>query len=117
VNFRIDENLPIEAADVLRGAGHDAVSVLEQSLGGAADPVIAAICESETRVLVTLDADFADIRAYPPANYPGLIVLRLNQQGKTHVLEILRRLVFVLVEETPEGHLWIVEQDRIRVRD
>lgn len=117
MKLKIDENLPIEAADLLREAGHDAVTVLEQRLGGAADPVIATICESETRVLVTLDVDFADIRAYPPADYPGLIVLRLNQQGKPHVLEILRRLVFVLAEETPEGHLWIVEQDRIRVRD
>jgi predicted nuclease of predicted toxin-antitoxin system len=116
VRFKIDENLPTEAADLLRGAGHDAVTVLDQRLGGAADSVIAAICQGETRVLVTLDIDFADIRAYPPSDYPGLIVLRLNQQSKPHVLEILRRLVFVLAAESPEGHLWIVEPDRIRIR-
>ena len=117
MKFKIDGNLPVEAAGVLREAGHDAVTVVEQRLGGAVDPVAAAICQSETRVLVTLDTDFADIRAYPPSDYPGLIVLRLSRQGKPQALETLRRLVSMLAEETPKGHLWIVERDHIRVRD
>ena len=35
MKFKIDENLPTEAADLLRSAGHDAVTVGEQRLGGA----------------------------------------------------------------------------------
>ena len=34
MRFKIDENLPVEAAELLRQAGHDAVTVLEQHLGG-----------------------------------------------------------------------------------
>jgi predicted nuclease of predicted toxin-antitoxin system len=56
---------------MLRLAGHDALSVLEQDLGGWADPGIASICQAVGRVLVTLDADFADVRAYPPGAIPG----------------------------------------------
>lgn len=37
MKFKIDQNLPIEAADVLTAAGHDALSVYQQSLGGAPD--------------------------------------------------------------------------------
>ena len=67
MRFKADENLPVEAAEVLRGSGHDAQTVLEQQLGGTADSGLAVLCQREGRALVTLDLDFADIRAYPPA--------------------------------------------------
>lgn len=68
-------------------------------------------------MLVTLDTDFADIRAYPPAEAPGLLVLRLRQQDKAYIVETLERLIPLLKKETPNGQLWIVEDDRIRIRD
>jgi predicted nuclease of predicted toxin-antitoxin system len=56
VDFKIDENLPAEAGEVLRDAGHDAVSVLDQRLGGRADADIAAVCKAESRALVSAAA-------------------------------------------------------------
>ncbi len=35
-------------------------------LSGAPDDVISASARAESRVLLTLDTDFANIRAYPP---------------------------------------------------
>jgi len=35
--FKLDENLPTEAAEVLRRAEYDASTVLEQNLGGCED--------------------------------------------------------------------------------
>jgi len=34
MKFKIDQNLPIEAVDLLAAAGHDAMTVYQQSLGG-----------------------------------------------------------------------------------
>ena len=34
MKFKIDENLPVEAAELLRDAGHDAHTVGEESLTG-----------------------------------------------------------------------------------
>jgi predicted nuclease of predicted toxin-antitoxin system len=79
MRFKIDENLPIEVADLLRQAGYEASTIYDQNLVGEVDENIAEICQTEQRVLVTLDLDFADIRAYPPEKYPGLIVMRLKQ--------------------------------------
>jgi hypothetical protein len=73
--FKVDENLPAEVADLLRAAGHDAVSVLDQQLGGAADPRVATACQREERALITLDLGFGDIRSYGPGPHP----LRLPQ--------------------------------------
>ena len=116
MRFKVDENLPVEAAEMLRQSGHDAVTVLEQRLGGSGDAGPATLCQQEGRALVTLDMDFADIRAYPPADYPGTIVLRLGQQDKPQVLNVLARLIRVLHTEPLEGHLWIVEENRVRIR-
>jgi len=66
--------------------------------------------------LITLDSGFADIRTYWPDQYAGLIVLRLKQQDKVHVLKIISRLIAVLSREPLEGYLWIVEEERIRIR-
>lgn len=46
--------------------GHDAHSVLDEDLRGAADPSIAKVCQDERRILITLDLDFAHIKNYPP---------------------------------------------------
>ena len=115
MRVKLDENLPVEAAELLREAGHDAVTVLEQGMGGEPDPNVAAVCQRERRALVTLDTDFADIRTYPPAEHPGLIVLRLRQQDKPHVLDVLRRTLPLMDTEPLDGHLWTVGEERVRV--
>lgn len=117
MKFKIDENLPVEAAEVLQQAGHDAITVLDQNLGGDPDLTIVAICQREDRALVTLDIDFADIRAYPPNEYAGLIVLRLRRHDKPFVLQVMGRVIQTLASESVEKRLWIVEENRIRIRE
>jgi predicted nuclease of predicted toxin-antitoxin system len=101
---------------MLLQAGHDAATVLEQHLGGSDDAQLAALCQLEGRILVTLDMDFSDIRNYPPTEFPGLVVLRLRQQDKPYVVDVFMRFMQVLDQEPIEGRLWIVEENRIRIR-
>ncbi len=56
MKFKVDENLPVRAD--LPQAGYDAVTVVDQMLGGAADSTIAGVCADEQRVLITIDTDF-----------------------------------------------------------
>ena len=116
MQFKIDENLPVELVEDLRAAGFEAATVPEQRLGGSSDLDLSTICRSEARVLVTLDLDFAGIRTYLPEDYPVLIVLRLGRQDKPHVLEVFRKLLKAIGRESLEGRLWIVEENRIRIR-
>lgn len=76
MRFKVDENLPIEVAEVLRTAGHDAATVNEEAVGGVCDPDLALV-QRESRALITLDVGFADIRSYPPEEYQGLVVCGL----------------------------------------
>ena len=116
MRLKLDENLPVEMAKLLRQAGHDAVTILEQSMGGDLDPDVVAVCRAESRALVTFDTDFADIRAYPPGDYAGLLVFRLRQQDKPHSLAVLRRILPLLDREDIDGQLWIVEEEWVRIR-
>jgi predicted nuclease of predicted toxin-antitoxin system len=117
MKFKIDENLPSEFADVLRSANHDAVTVLEQKLGGSIDEDIFAACRREDRTLLSLDLDFSDIRLYPPANSPGTIVFRIQPQDKNYLLDCLQRIIPLLKEGDFTDRLWIVEKGRIRIRE
>jgi predicted nuclease of predicted toxin-antitoxin system len=116
VRCKIDENLPIDAVALLQQAGHDCQTVYDEALGGAPDQRVIDTCRAERRALLTLDLDFADLRTYPPADYPGIIVLRPAEPDKEHVLRLLARTLPVLEREALGHSLWIVEETRVRIR-
>ena len=116
MRFLVDENLPAEAAQLLRNAGHEAVTAGEAALTGCEDGEVAALCQRERRALLTLDVDFGNTQLYPPQDYQGLVVLRLEHQDKAHVLTVITALIPRLGEEELVGRLWVVDEDRIRIR-
>ena len=67
-------------------------------------------------MLVTLDVDFSDIRAYPPKDHEGIIVLRVGNQSKPHVLGVFGRVLPLLEKERIQGRLWVVEENMVRIR-
>ena len=113
---KLDENVPIEAAELLRTAGWMCDTVHDEALAGANDPMVAAACQTEARVLFTLDLDFADIRAYPPNQYVGIVVFRPAEPSRRQVLHLMARVLPVLAAEWAPHQLWIVEPGGVRVR-
>ena len=93
------------------------MTVHDQGLAGQPDAIVAKVCSDENRAIVTLDVGLADIRVYPPANYPGIVVLRLARLDKARVLAVLQRMLTVLDQEQLRGRLWVVDETRVRVRE
>ena len=116
MRFKIDENLHTGIANLLCQAGHDAIAVFDQDLQGHSDIEIASVCREEKRAIVTMDLDFSDIREFPPQNFSGIIVLRLDDQSRANSQEIIKRLLPLLDTEPLVGCLWIVDEKRIRIR-
>jgi predicted nuclease of predicted toxin-antitoxin system len=116
LKFKIDENLPRETTELFAEAGHDAVTVGDQNMSGRPDSDVAGVCKNEARAIVTLDLDFADIRAYRPVEFAGIIVFRLMRLDKPYVLAAVARLMPVFNRENPDGKLWIVDETSIRIR-
>jgi predicted nuclease of predicted toxin-antitoxin system len=117
MKFKIDENLPLEIKRLLIKAGHDALTVKDQDLTGQPDMNIAVVCLGERRTFVTADLDFSDIRVYPPKKYPGIMVLRSDLQDKPTMVELFRPVLDLLSKEQVDKRLWIIEKDRVRVRE
>ncbi|MBM4034429.1 MAG: hypothetical protein FJ291_22005 [Planctomycetes bacterium] len=110
----MDENMPPDAAVLLRERGHEADTVLDEGMRGASDERIAELCEREQRCLLTLNLHFANPFAYPPAGGSGIIVLRHPRLRLGAVLRLVRQLADELEQRDPAGELWIVEPGQLR---
>ena len=117
LRFKLDENLPQRIEFALRDIGHDVETALSEGLAGASDPDLLAACIAEDRVLVTLDLDFADIRAYPPGSHRGVWVLRPPNQAFGNVLiAVLAGVKLTAVERTAD-QLWVIDEKRVLIRE
>ncbi|MFA5915334.1 MAG: DUF5615 family PIN-like protein [Burkholderiales bacterium] len=118
MKFLLDANMPRAALAVTRSRGHSVEHVRDIGLGDATDARIVEHARSVGAVLVTRDLDFADVRRYEPAQSPGLLVLRVPDDGTAaQVAAVLGRFLALadLVMQLP-GHLVILERDRVRFR-
>lgn len=114
--FKVDANLPIAIKTVLVEGGHDALTVVDQKLGGQENPTVFSVCKTEDRILVTLDLDFSDIRMYEPGSHPGIWILRPTTQSIDNCVALVRGALALSKTEAPETALWIIEPGKIRVR-
>ncbi|HZE06835.1 MAG TPA: DUF5615 family PIN-like protein [Solirubrobacteraceae bacterium] len=61
MKFLIDAQLPFRLAQLLNGAGHDALHTIELPNGNrSTDGEIAQVADEQSRVVVTKDRDFRD---------------------------------------------------------
>ena len=118
MRFLVDANMPRLTLDVLARLGHDAEFARDSGLANANDSQIAARARATNAAILTRDVDFADVRHYPPADYQGIVVLRLPEDtvapGIVNVLE--RFLKQTELSRRLPGHLVILEPDRVRFR-
>jgi len=117
VKFKLDENLPELVRETLSELGHDPHTVAQEGLSGAQDETVLHACVAEGRILITLDLDFSDIRAYPPGSYPGIWVLRPTKQTINTIDALVRAGVRLSAVERVHGQLWVIDEKRVRIRD
>lgn len=116
MKFKLDENIGRRGQQMLRAAGYDVATIVDQNLSGAPDSEVIAVCGAEARCLVTLDLDFSNPLRFLPSDYAGLAVLRLpTSPNPQDLLDALATLITALKQEDIHGKLWIVQCDRVRV--
>jgi predicted nuclease of predicted toxin-antitoxin system len=118
MRFLVDASMPRSATVTLRQPGHEADDARDVGLRSATDDVIAKRARDNRQALITRDFDFADIRNYPPADFPGILVLKLPDDAPaTLVCRVLE--AFVRSDEwlaRLSVRLVIVETWRVRFR-
>lgn len=118
MRFLIDANMPRSSGEALRRWGHEALDVRDLGMGGVPDAELARYAREHSLAIVTRDFDFADIRNYPPADYPGLLVLELPDDAvATEIVALLES--FLRHGEWLaglSGRLAVVNSRRVRFR-
>lgn len=117
MKFKLDENIPELVRVSLTARGLDTHGVHDEGLAGAADARLLQACIAEDRILITLDLDFADIRAYPPGSHPGIWVLRPPAQTFSAIEGLALAGLRLAAVERVRGQLWIIDDRRVRIRD
>lgn len=116
MKVKLDENLGRRCVSLLREAGHDTVTVVEQRLAGADDGRVMQACAAEKRCLLTLDLDFSNPLRFPPADASGIAVIRLPAKPSyDDLLAAVQTFIAALSSNDIDGKLWIVEKSRIRI--
>ncbi|MGE0118819.1 MAG: DUF5615 family PIN-like protein [Dongiaceae bacterium] len=116
MKIKLDENLPAELLDDLRAAGCDAATVEEEGLTGTSDDVLLEHVRQEGRAIFTMDKGVADVRAYPPDRYAGIVLFRPASAGRGAVLAFVRANLALILEQSLTGRLLVVSERGIRVR-
>jgi predicted nuclease of predicted toxin-antitoxin system len=76
VRFLIDNSVSWRVGRDLQVAGHDAVHVASIGLAESDDPIVFVRAVTESRTLLTQDADFGSIHSVAPLRI-GVLLLRL----------------------------------------
>jgi predicted nuclease of predicted toxin-antitoxin system len=116
VRLLLDENLSPQQAAVLREQGHDAVAAVEVGLSGEPDTQVREFAIREGRVLITLDADFADMLRFPPAGTPGVLRLKIHPPTEAAIRAQIQLALQRLKEADLKGCLAIVHKGIVRIR-
>ena len=101
----VDANLPARLVGFMRDAlGWDVLFVIEHTeLRRARDGEHFRLARELHRTLITLDRDYLDDRAFPPAASGGVLVLAAPTEGG--LMQILKRIDRQLLRGQPPGEM------------
>jgi predicted nuclease of predicted toxin-antitoxin system len=119
LRFFCDHWVPLEIADALRQFGCDVELLRDHLPTRAPDADVIAKAQELESILVSLNGDFADIVAYRPEAYGGIVAIQLHDHPET--IPTLMAGLGRFIAEHPDpndyrGKLFIVEPHRIRIR-
>jgi len=98
----------------MRSLGCDVVTVQELGLAGASDDVVIDKALALGRVLLTRDMDFSNILLYPPAQYLGIVVLKMSPTTVDDVHQVLEQALDHA--QDIRGALLVVDKSKFRIR-
>ena len=116
MKFKLDENLPAELVSDLRALGHDADTVADEGLRGAADPAVLHAAFAADRILFTLDKGIGNIQRYPIHQHAGVVLFRPDTAGRGAVIAFVRTRLHEVLQLSLTGRATVVGSSRIRFR-
>lgn len=114
--FILDENVPVDVADMLTQHGHDALFIRDYVPPGSPDPLVATVAQELNAVLVSFDRDFQSIAPRIPKGHRqrfrklSRIWLRCHEPQAARRLQVALSLVvseYALAQPRAPMRMWI----------
>ena len=116
--FFLDQCVPASVGRRLHEAGHTVFQLADYIATTSPDETVIEKAQDLDAILVSLNGDFADIVAYPPAQYGGIIALQVRNHPEA-LPRLLTRLIDFLKthaeRDSYRGNLLLAEPHRIRI--
>jgi predicted nuclease of predicted toxin-antitoxin system len=112
----LDQGLPRSTAILLNQAGGDVIHVAEIGMSRSADVDILQRARGESRVCITLDADFHALLATSGERSPSVIRIRKEGLGATALAALLQAIWPRVEDALDSGALVTVTERSVRVR-
>ena len=112
----IDECVWQVTRDYLKQLDHDIACVEQRDLSGADDKIVLAQAVSENRAFLTRDMHFSNILLYPPEDYLGVIILKIDPITTDRVHQMLDAALDHFTQDSIQKVLLIVDPNKFRER-
>ncbi len=106
----LDQGLPRDAAELLRGSGVTCIHVSEMGMSASSDTEILEWARAHEAIVITLDADFHAILSVNGASKPSVIRIRLERMKGPTVAGLLHEILDIYSSELRMGCMITVKQ-------
>lgn len=106
MRFLLDENVPAQLGTFLSGAGHDVPRVPS----GIQNGQVLKLSHEQSRILITLDPDFANRLLYPPSQHSGIVILLIHPPQTDKLAAVLQRFLREIGEKDLAGKVVLLEE-------
>ncbi|MDP3298318.1 MAG: DUF5615 family PIN-like protein [Thermodesulfovibrionia bacterium] len=116
MKFLADMGISMRIVEWLRSKNHDVIHLREQNLHTLEDHEIFNKAILENRIILTFDLDFGEIVALSKRRPISVILFRLRNTTTPFVLKRLDTVISESKALLEQGHIFIVEESRYRIR-
>jgi predicted nuclease of predicted toxin-antitoxin system len=120
LKFFTDHCIPNYVIKKLKEAGYEVLRLRDYIPCDSSDSVVISKAQELNAILISLNGDFSNIVAYPPADYRGIISLQVRNHPEiiTHLMEVLLKYLSGHTDMIYyKGKLIVVEVHHIRLRE
>jgi predicted nuclease of predicted toxin-antitoxin system len=114
MKIKLGHNLSRHLRDKLKNFGHDVDTAFDEGLARTTDRELLREASKQGRILFTLDADFLNLKVYPPKLHTGVVVFRPTRQGALAISKMVEAFVRSSDLTKCSKRTTLVERTRIR---
>lgn len=116
MKFLADMGISLRTVAWLRSQGYDVVHLRDEELQRLPDSEILAKARRESRIILTVDLDFAQLLAIAQTALPSVILFRLGNKNYDLLNDRLAQILNDCSEILDDGAIVSVGQESYRVR-